>query len=190
MFSQCKAKMLSLPRETLILTLSTCSFSCVIWQSANHLLDVIPDPSLPENVITNPLFDAGLSHWSARGCHIELCDSTISDSILPSTGRFFAKSMQREHESSGIQQDITGKVWKGIPYQLFAVVQISGSGSEVIHADVQAILRIKTVHGSIQHVPVAKSVSSGHKSSKYMSYIMNGFSFLMIYWWKLQKKKR
>ncbi|OWM67539.1 hypothetical protein CDL15_Pgr028402 [Punica granatum] len=130
------------------------------YESTHHVLDGFPDPSVAENIISNPLFDAGLAYWSARGCQMELGDSTISDTILPLYGRFFVKSTRSKLKSSGIQPDVIGRLWRKIPYQLTAVMQISGSGGKVIYADVHATLRIKTMDGSLQHVPIAKSVSS------------------------------
>ncbi|PKI41155.1 hypothetical protein CRG98_038440 [Punica granatum] len=131
-----------------------------VTKSTHHVLDGFPDPSVAENIISNPLFDAGLAYWSARGCQMELGDSTISDTILPLYGRFFVKSTRSKLKSSGIQPDVIGRLWRKIPYQLTAVMQISGSGGKVIYADVRATLRIKTMDGSLQHVPIAKSVSS------------------------------
>lgn len=129
------------------------------WQSADpgHNQDI--NPFAAENIVCNPQFEDGLRCWFGRDCEIELCDSTRNTSILPVYGDVLLLATHRQNNNSGVQQDITEKVKRKIPYDFMATVQISGSPKKAVDADVQAILRIQTVHNLQQEVKIVKLVS-------------------------------
>ena len=104
------------------------------------------------NVIQNPGFEDGLNSWSSRGCKIFIHNSMGDGRITPLRGRFFASATDRSQSWSGIQQDISDRVQRKIPYEVTAEVRTLGSTS----ATVKACLWVQAPNGREQYISIAR----------------------------------
>ncbi|CAN1758090.1 Endo-1,4-beta-xylanase 1 [Linum perenne] len=79
------------------------------------------------NIVLNPRFEDGLKNWSAKGCMIELHESMDDGKILPQSGKYFVSATKRTEPWNGIEQEITGRVQRQVPYGVNAVARICGN---------------------------------------------------------------
>ncbi|KAJ6813531.1 uncharacterized protein M6B38_141915 [Iris pallida] len=111
------------------------------------------------NIIHNPCFEDGLSHWSGRGCKI-LLHGSLGDGdgkITPLSGKVFASASGRSQNWNGIQQDITSRVQRKHAYEFTAMVRISGFTDS---AEVRATLWVQAPNWREEYISIAKLQAS------------------------------
>lgn len=71
--------------------------------------------------------------------------------ITPLHGNFFASATGRSQSWNGIEQNISGKVQRKIPYEVIAVVRVLGN----ISTDVKACLWVQAPNGREEYISIA-----------------------------------